>query len=251
MSDEKTTAIVLKVVEFSETSSIVTLMTRDFGKITAMAKGARKLKGPFESALDVLAVCRIVFLRRPSGSMELLTEAKLERRFRGASKNLETLYAAYYVAELLRLLTDDHDPHPDAYDLAVDTLQRLEEGADVANQLIRFELRLLKILGHQPVFSNCAGCGKKRTAAGRVSFGLDAGGVLCSHCKVGKQNVVSLSSNAWQFLNELTIAVAIEKDHKSEKWPLGEVRKLLNNYITHLLGFPPRLHAFLGNHSGK
>ncbi|HEY2826636.1 MAG TPA: recombination protein O N-terminal domain-containing protein, partial [Pirellulales bacterium] len=72
MSSEKATALVLKVVEFSETSSIVTLFTSEFGKIQALAKGARRPKGPFESALDLLALCRIVFLRKSSGALDLL-----------------------------------------------------------------------------------------------------------------------------------------------------------------------------------
>ena len=87
MSSEKTLAIVIRVVEFSETSCVVTLFTRDFGKIGALAKGARRLKSPFESALDLLAVCRIVFLHKSSDALDLLTEAKLERRFRLANRN--------------------------------------------------------------------------------------------------------------------------------------------------------------------
>ena len=59
MSSEKSTAIILRLVEFSETSLVVTLLTRDFGKLTAMAKGARRKKSPFEGALDLLAICRI------------------------------------------------------------------------------------------------------------------------------------------------------------------------------------------------
>ena len=96
MSSEKTLAIVVRVVEFSETSCVVTLFTRDFGKIGALAKGARRPKSPFESALDLLAVCRIVFLHKSSESLDLLTEAKLERRFRAATRDL--------VASLRRIL---------------------------------------------------------------------------------------------------------------------------------------------------
>src|SRR5215469_9956027 len=66
MQPEKALALVLRVVEFSETSSIVTLFSREFGKLRGLAKGARRLKGPFESALDLLALCRIVFLRKSS-----------------------------------------------------------------------------------------------------------------------------------------------------------------------------------------
>src|SRR6266513_5517661 len=99
MSSEKATALVLRVVEFSETSSILTIFTREFGKVRGLAKGARRPKGPFESALDLLCLCRIVFLRKSSDALDLLTEAKLERRFR--PRDLSSLYAGYYVAELL------------------------------------------------------------------------------------------------------------------------------------------------------
>src|SRR6478672_5481893 len=118
MPSEKSRTIVLKVIEFSETSCVVTLFTEDFGKVGALAKGARRPKGPFEGALDLLALVRIVFLRKSSDALDLLTEARLERRFRPNSGDLSSLYAAYYVAELLGELTDDYDPHPELFDAA-------------------------------------------------------------------------------------------------------------------------------------
>ena len=54
MLPEKTEAVVIRHVDFSETSKVVTLFTRDFGKISALAQGARRLRGPFEAALDLL-----------------------------------------------------------------------------------------------------------------------------------------------------------------------------------------------------
>ena len=99
MTLEKTDAIVIRLVDFSETSCVVTLFSRHFGKIAALAKGARRPKGPFDSALDLLTVCRIVFLHKSSDALDLLTEAKMVRRFRSASRSLPHLYAAYYIAE--------------------------------------------------------------------------------------------------------------------------------------------------------
>src|SRR5215211_3210758 len=144
MSSEKASAIVLRVVEFSETSSVVTLFTREFGKIHGLAKGARRPKGPFESALDLLGLVRIVFLRKSSDALDLLTEAKLECRFRPADGELTSLYAAYYVAELLNELTDDYDPHPELFDAAVDTLAALSTPGSVDRALLRFELTALR-----------------------------------------------------------------------------------------------------------
>jgi DNA repair protein RecO (recombination protein O) len=122
MASEKANAIVIRAVDFSETSLVVTLFTREFGKIGALAKGGRRLKSPFESALDLLALCRIVFLHKTHDALDLLTEAKLLRRFRPPGKNLLNLYAGYYVAELLGDLTEANDPHPGLFDLADDTL---------------------------------------------------------------------------------------------------------------------------------
>ncbi len=135
---EKATAIVIRTVEFSETSLVVTLFTREFGKIGALAKGARRLKGPFESALDLLALCRIVFLHKSSDALDLLTEAKLLRRFRPPGRDLSGLYAGYYLAELLGELTDEDDPHPELFDLADETLAALVAGEPVAKRLMRF-----------------------------------------------------------------------------------------------------------------
>ena len=106
MASEKTDAIVLRVVNWSETSCIVTLLTRDFGLISGLAKGARRLKSPFESALYLLALCRIVFIPKAGDVLDLLTEAKLVRRFRPHERDLICLYSGYYVAELLLGLTE-------------------------------------------------------------------------------------------------------------------------------------------------
>src|SRR5215213_2767211 len=128
MASEKSRAIVLKVVEFSESSCVVTLFTEDFGKIGALAKGARRPKGPFEGALDLLALIRIVFLHKSSEALDLLTEAKLERRFRAGQRSLARLYAGYYVAELLSELTESSDPHPALFHAADRALQTLDSG---------------------------------------------------------------------------------------------------------------------------
>ena len=81
MPSEKALALVLQTTDWSETSRIATLWTREFGKVRALAKGGRRLKSSFESALDLLTVCSIVFLRKSSGSLDLLTEAQVVRRY--------------------------------------------------------------------------------------------------------------------------------------------------------------------------
>jgi DNA repair protein RecO (recombination protein O) len=247
MSAENATAIVLRVVEFSETSCVVTLLTREFGRIGALAKGARRAKNPFDSALDLLTLCRVVFLRKTSGGLELLTEARLERRFRPPAKDVARLYAGYYVAELLLSLTDDYDPHPELFDLADATLLELGHTRLAASGIVlRFELLALRLLGHLPSLDNCVQCGKPIAPTGRVAFGQLAGGVLCDGCRVGKRQVVSVSGPALAAMKTF----AAENDRRWEAAELGrvrgEVRGVVGHYLNNLLGRRPRMHPYLG-----
>jgi DNA repair protein RecO (recombination protein O) len=246
MSTEKATAIVLRVVEWSETSSVVTLFTREFGKLQGLAKGARRPKGPFESALDLLSLCRIVFLRKSSEALDLLTEAKLERRFRPRGRDLASLYAGYYVAELLRGLTDEYDAHPLLFDAAAETLEGLGGERPVPALVLRFEMTLLGVLGHLPSLAICVECGNPVTLEGRVAFGQLAGGVLCQQCRPGKTHVAAVGAEVLKILS-------IYADRESDAWQsreidrhtAGELRGLLNHYIAHLLGRRPTMHAYL------
>src|SRR6516225_9883569 len=111
MAAEKARALVLRTTDWSESSRIATLWTRELGKVRALAKGGRRLKSSFESGLDLLTVCSIVLIRKSDG-LDLLTEAQVVRRFGRLGADLEALYGAYFVAELLADWTTDLDPNP-------------------------------------------------------------------------------------------------------------------------------------------
>jgi DNA repair protein RecO (recombination protein O) len=248
MSSEKSPALVLRLVDFSETSLVVTLYTRDFGKIGALAKGARRPKSAFEGALDLLSVCRVVFLHKSTDALDLLTEAKLQRRFRAGARDLTRLYAGYYVAELLDELTHTGDPHPDLYDAAEQALAELDGEGDVPAVTLRLEMTALRILGHMPSLRECVGCGAVVDWEGRVAFGMLEGGVLCPGCRPGKRQVVSVSGEVVKTLArfaDATTSAWREQPVTSKTW--GELRGVLNHYLANLLGKKPRLHDFLGS----
>ncbi len=140
-------SLVIRVVDFSESSLIVTLFTRDFGKIGRPRQRGQTVQGPFESALDLLALCRVVFLRKSSDALDLLTEAKLERRFRASQRDLARLYAGYYIAELLNELTDQADPHPDLFDLADDDTASPRRGVRCRRDRVAIRVGGVEIAG--------------------------------------------------------------------------------------------------------
>ena len=238
MAAEKATGLVVRVMDWSESSRIATIWTREFGKVRVLAKGGRRLKSNFEVALDLLSVCSIVLLRKSSG-LDLLTEARVEERFPGLRRDLQALNAGYYVAELLGEGTQDYDPHPALFDRSIDALRKLSAGGDALGLASAYELAWLGELGLRPVFDRCVGCLTGDVSAGRVAFSAAAGGVLCSACSATQRDRRFVSRNALTVLNEL---VAGELPAVS-----GEVRQLLGHYVTSVLGRRPRLASYLGS----
>lgn len=245
MASEQSQAIVIRMVDFSESSLIVTLFSRDFGKLGALAKGARRPKGPFESALDLLSICRIVVIRKSSDALDLLTEAKLQRRFRGSEYGLPQLYAGYYIAELLGELTDLGDPHPELFDVADESLAALAAPGRVGPLVLRFELAALRLLGHAPSLHHCAGTGVPVKLEGRVPFSVAAGGVIAPDVRPPHGERVLVSAEAIKtmetFLEPGDAWREIELTPKLQ----GEIRRVQNAWLYWLLGKKPRMHEYL------
>jgi DNA repair protein RecO (recombination protein O) len=247
VASEKAHAIVIRLVDFSETSRVVTFCTREFGKLGAMAKGGRRLRGPFAGALDLLSVCRIVLIRKHSDSLDLLTEAELVKGFAPQRNSLQVLYAGYYIAELLHELTHDNDPHPQLFDITVEVLRMLESGADVRLVLRRFELSILRETGHMPDLSGCVSCGAGVLEDGPAWFSAQAGGRVCSVCARSGGAAIRLSAGSAKVL-------AVLGDAASDQWQRlqlrgaveGEVSAVTRAALLHLVGRNLRTAQFLG-----
>lgn len=237
MPAEKATGIVVKTTDWSETSRIATIWTRELGKVRVLAKGGRRLKSNFEVALDLLTVCDIVLLRKASGGLDLLTEARVGERFAGLRGDLQALYAGYYVAELLSEGTQDYDPHPALYDASIDTLRKLSAGGDAAALATAYELAWLDEIGLKPILDRCAHCGTEKLAAGYIALSPTAGGVVCGACESGFSDRRPVSMDALVSLNELVMG---------ELPAAGRaVRDVMGFYISSVLGRRPRMLNFI------
>lgn len=242
MAAEKTDGLILRVTDFSETSRVVVVFTRDFGKISALAKGGRRLKGPFESALDLLAHCRVVFLRKSSSGLDLLTEAQLLGRFRPQEKDLSCLYAGYYVAELLLSLTEEYDPHPQLFQAALEALEAFGRREDLRRGVARFELVLLRELGQLPDFEACVACGAPLTEGRTFGFWVSQGGLICPDCQREEFSQITIHAGTAAALRVL----AGEGDQAWRRLQLSpqqdkELKRVTTSAISHVLGRRPKL----------
>ncbi len=250
LAAEKALGLIVRTTDYSDTSRIVSIWTREFGKVRALAKGGRRLRSNFESGLDLLSVCSIVFLRKSSGGLDLLTEARVVERFPQLRQDLPALYAAYYVAELLGDWTEDYDPHPNLFAEALETLRALgAKDVPTGPRLLRFETVLLKELGYAPVVETCAVCRDVGLAAGRspadgLVFSPAAGGLVCAACRTGRATDIPVSAGAVQGLRLLN-----DEQHWRDLSPevAAELRRLMNQYICYLLGRRPRTMLYLGS----
>jgi DNA repair protein RecO (recombination protein O) len=245
----RTLGIVVRWVDVFETSVVVTLFTRELGKVGALAKGARRLKSPLQGGLDLLGVSDIVVLHKASEALDLVTEAAPVERFESLRRDLAALYAGYYIAELLSDLTDLHDPHPKLFDAATITLRHLGDPTLRSRRLLRFELACLRELGHMPALDSCAHCGTAVTAwrgADMVAFGLATGGVLCPDCRPGQPHVATLSGPTLDAIRTLASPGGGWRDLDPSPSALAPVRTTLGHVLSHLLGRRPRLLPYLG-----
>jgi DNA repair protein RecO (recombination protein O) len=246
VSTEKSAAIVIRQADFSESSRVVTLFTRDFGKVAALAKGAKRLKGPFEAALDLLARCEVVFIRKSSSGLDILTEAQLTQRFKPRPGDLGSLYGGYYLAELLDALSEEYDPHPLLFDEAVLTLERLSGDTPLNLSILRFELVILREIGQLPALDTCTNCGEPVGSAGRYGFQASQGGIICQNCFGDDPPRYLVSAGAVMAARQLASESADAlRGVAASPAQMREMRTVTNAAIAHTMGRRPKTLRYL------
>lgn len=239
--------LTLRASDVFETSTVATLFTRELGKVSGLAKGARRLKSAMQGGLDLLGVSDIVLLHKGTDALDLIIEAAPVERFDPLRRDLPALFAGYYIAELLAELTDFHDPHPKLFDAAVVTLRGLGDPSLRAGRVFRFELACLRELGLMPSLDECAGCGREVAATGEsFAFGLATGGILCPACRPGQPHVATLSGPTLAALRALSSPGSAWKRLALPPPVAAAIRATLGAILSHAIGRKPRLLSYLG-----
>lgn len=171
-------ALVLRAAEYGEGHKIVTLLTREAGKIGLVARGAGKPRGRLTAACQPL-VCGFYSFSRFGSSLGTLHSAEIERVFRRVREDLLLTAVAAYVMELTDRMLDDGEPQPEFYDQLKAGLAAMDEGKDPLVLMHALELKLLALGGYRPVLEGCVECGRQE---GPFLFAPRLGGLFCSAC---------------------------------------------------------------------
>lgn len=152
----RVSAIVLKRRDQGEADRLLTVLTRDRGKLTLLAKGVRRQAS--RKAGHIEPFTQVDLLVAKGKSLDLVTQAETIEAHRALREDLWRSTWAYYVAELADAFTLDEGPQELLFDLVAETLDRLNRGEDLALCVRYYEVHLLGLVGYQPQLFRCVQC---------------------------------------------------------------------------------------------
>ncbi|MCX7623856.1 MAG: DNA repair protein RecO [Thermomicrobium sp.] len=207
-------AVVLRRRDLGEADRILTLFTREAGKLRAVAKGVRRPESRLAGHLDLFMRTSVLLAR--GRELDVVTQAHAVEAFLGLRQDPWRVGWAGYLADLTDRATADEDPQPLLYDALVESLRILASCADPFPIVRRFEMRLLALLGYQPELYVCPRCGQRLTP-GRLAYAPDLGGVVCERCRNEGPSEIPLSVGAVKALRLLLA----DRWQELERRPLG------------------------------
>ena len=193
----RTPAVILKRTDLGEADRIVTVFSRDVGKIRAVAKGVRRTTSRSAGHLEPFTLSDVLFA--VGRELDVISQADTLDAFREIREDLELTTHAYYLAEVVDLLTEDRLENREVFDTLVEGLRSLRTTQDPRLVLIVFHLRLLDALGYRPELRECVSC-RATIEPSRNHFSALLGGVLCPACGPREPTARDIGTSALKLL---------------------------------------------------
>lgn len=239
----RTEAVVLRRHDLGEADRIITLFTADLGKLRAVAKGVRRPTSKLGGHLELFTHSQILLAR--GRNLDVVTQVETIDSFLGLRDDLWRAGQAYYAAELLDRLTEDHSENRALFRLLVTTLQRVATARRPDQAARLFEVQALDLLGYRPEITRCVKC-REPLEPDRVWFSVSDGGALCRSCRGGSPAGRELSPNALKVLRR----------YQSGDWDTvsrlrlgddlgGELERLLRDYTQYVAETQLKSAAFV------
>ena len=202
MATLKSAALVTRSMNWRETSRIITLFTRDYGRLDVIAKGVNRPGSPHGGILEPLNLVEAVVHFSDKRELQILNRAELETALAGIRSDLEKLGCALAVLELINTFFKDAGSSADFYDFTVYLLKTLEQARHSRVLLWFFMLKLASYLGFRPRFDRCGICGRE-TPGKAAGFSFASGALICSECASGGEAGHRLSAGVHTYLAQL------------------------------------------------
>ncbi len=201
MPIQKTEAVVLKTQRLGETSKIITMYSRHYGKIKVVAKGARGQKSRFFGTLEPLNHIAMVYYFKETRELQLISQADIIHPFQGIRKDLIKISLGSVCCELINR-TQLEQANYALFTALIETLGGVDKAEkNYHNYYYWFLLKFLHISGFQPHFEMCGIC-RAKELEGQFRFSIVNGNYSCQKCTVPEPSAVSVSARALWFLRK-------------------------------------------------
>lgn len=195
MKAYKTEGIIIKRQNFGEADRLLTIYSKDFGKIKAIGKGVRRPLSKLSGHLELFYESDFVIAK--GKNLDIINGAQTLNRFENIKTDELTLSAAYALGELIYFSLEDHEKNEKIYDLLVKTLKKINID-NVPEIVFLFELKLFQLLGYQPEVERCALC--RGELVNDIYFDFQEGGTICKKCKDKSKSNIKISKNTVKLL---------------------------------------------------
>ena len=197
----KTEAMVLTKMDYSDTSKIVTLYTKDYGKLSAIIKGGRSSKSKIGLVVDPLNYIQVVFYSKETRELQIVSSADFITHFTSIKEDFEKLKYSQAVLELLKNLTVDHEVNERLFKGVVRILSLMNSNKEHPAILFgRFFMFFLSELGYEIQLEKCAVCGRTKLENMELSHNFELG-ILCTDCRQTHVEFFSINQELFSYLN--------------------------------------------------
>lgn len=244
--------ICLRKTEYSETSQILTLFSREHGIVRVIAKGAhRRTKAgasKFDGGIDWLEVGAAVFTHDPGRELATLTEWRLLDGHLELRLTLRGIYLGLYAAELVSRLIEEHDPHPELFD-RLDCVWQDLATTRREEAFLAFELEMLRESGYLPELWVCAECGSDAQRWEKSYFSPFRGGVICGNCEAATPDRASIDARLLRLLHTILrlprVNGAPPRLPQLTRHQTDPVNRMLADHVEHTLGKRLRMRKYI------
>jgi DNA repair protein RecO (recombination protein O) len=227
----RTPAVILKRMDLGEADRIVTLFSRDEGKVRAVAKGVRRTTSRAAGHLEPFTLSDV--LLAVGRELDVISQVDTLESFRTVREDLELTTHAYYLAEAVDLLTEDRQENRAVFDILVASLQALVAAADPRLVLVAFHLNLFEALGYRPELRECVSC-RSEIAPDRNHFSPVLGGVVCPTCGSAEPTARDIGTSALKLLRFVQVTRG-ERGVNAPAHICREAEALLRDYAEHIV----------------
>jgi len=212
---KKTETIVLNKFNYGDTSSIVTLFSADDGKFNVIVKGARSPKSKYGKIIDPVNHLQIVYYKKESRDLQLLTSAEIIDHYPGIKSDLERIKYAYAIIELVKNLLAEHEANQKLFKGLIRILTRLDAPNENPGITFgRFFIFFLKEIGYGVQIENCTVCKENFFSGKSVYYNFDKG-LICGKCRKEAVENYDINPELLQYLRCLKDNVTIENLNSS------------------------------------